>query len=215
MKLVIGNKNYSSWSLRPWLFLSVHGLPFEEVRIALDEETTAAQMALHTEAGKVPVLHDDGLMVWDSLAICEYVSEQYLHGKGWPADTRTRALARSYSAEMHSGFFEIRSKLPMNCRASGRKVALDPALQKDIARIDQIWSRLRAEHQDKGPWLFGEFSITDCMFAPVCSRFATYGIQVSALASTYAQYVLTHEKMLLWIAQGRAETETIKADEAG
>lgn len=215
MKLVIGNKNYSSWSLRPWLFLSVHGIPFEEVRIALDEETTAVQMALYTEAGKVPVLHDDDLMVWDSLAICEYVSEQYLQGRGWPADIRARALARSYSAEMHSGFFDIRNKLPMNCRASGRKVALDPALQKDIARIDQIWSGLRTEHLHQGPWLFGEFSIADCIFAPVCSRFATYGIQVSTLANSYAQHVLAHEKMALWVAQGCAETEIISADEAG
>ena len=215
MKLVIGNKNYSSWSLRPWLFLSVHEIPFEEIRIALDEPTTAEQMALHTEAGKVPVLHDEGLRVWDSLAICEYVSDRYLENRGWPADVKARAVARAISAEMHSSFAELRSKMPMNCRATGRKVALTTALQTDISRIDHIWTNLCTIYQDKGPWLFGEFSIADCMFAPVCSRFHTYDVAVSELASTYLHHVLGHEKMRLWIAQGSAETEIIAADEAG
>lgn len=138
MRLIIGSKNYFSWSLRPWLLLSHHKLPFEEVRIALDQHDTHVQLAQYTDAGKVPVLLDGDLTVWDSLAICEYVSERYLGGSGWPADLRARAQARACCAEMHADFAEIRRQLPMNCRATGRQVRLDAALQKEIARIEHI-----------------------------------------------------------------------------
>lgn len=183
MDLVIGNKNYSSWSLRPWLLLSVHGLPFKEVRVPLEQENTSVGIAQHTEAGKVPVLKDGDLSTWDSLAICEYISEQYLGGGGWPSSVRARAEARSCSAEMHSGFPDIRGQLPMNCRAIGRKVPFNATLEREVARIDRIWSQCRETYSSAGPWLFGEFSIADCMFAPVASRFRTYGVNVSA-AST-------------------------------
>jgi len=145
MKLVIGNKNYSSWSLRPWLLLSFHGVPFEEIRIPLDQADTHTTLSRYTEAGKVPVLQDGDFTVWDSLAICEYVSEKYLNDRGWPVDIRARAIARSCSAEMHSGFPEIRNQLPMNCRAKDRRVPSNPALEKEIARIDRIWSKQREE----------------------------------------------------------------------
>ena len=130
MNLIIGNKNYSSWSLRPWLLLSAHGLPFKEVRIPLYQDDTHSALAQHTDAGKVPVLKDGDLSIWDSLAICEYISEQYLDGGGWPSSIRARAEAKSCSAEMHSGFSEIRSQLPMNCRATGRKVSFSADLER-------------------------------------------------------------------------------------
>ena len=215
MELVIGNKNYSSWSLRPWLFLSVHGLAFKEVRIPLDQDDTYTAIAQHTDAGKVPVLKDGDLTIWDSLAICEYISEQYLDGGGWPSSVRVRAEARSCSAEMHSGFSEIRGQLPMNCRANGRKVPLYADLEREVARIDRIWSQYREIYSSVGPWLFGEFSIADCMFAPVASRFKTYGINVSTASTEYMHYILDHEQMREWVSQAHVESETIVMSEVG
>jgi glutathione S-transferase len=215
MKLIIGNKNYSSWSLRAWLFLSVHDISFEEVRIALSTVTTRSEIAKHTNAGKVPVLHDKDLVVWDSLAICEYISEQYLAGKGWPDDAKDRAIARSCCAEMHSGFFTLRTAMPMNCRALNRSVPISADLQKEISRIDSIWTGLRTQHSDQGPWLFGDFSIADCMFAPVVFRFATYKVAVSESSRKYMASVLTNPKIQLWMEQAKAETETIESEEVG
>ena len=215
MKLIIGNKNYSSWSLRPWFLMAAHDLKFEEVRIPLDQPDTSARIAQYNSAGKVPALIDDDLRVWDSLAICEYISEQYLNGKGWPADPAARAEARACSAEMHSGFPAIRGQMPMNCRAQGRKVPLTAALEKEIARIDSLWTGYCKAHSSTGPWLFGEFSIADCMFAPVASRFETYGVSLSDTARRYQQQILNHPAMQLWISHGRAETEVVEADEAG
>ncbi|ANG63222.1 glutathione S-transferase [Marinobacterium aestuarii] len=215
MNLIIGNKNYSSWSLRPWLLLSFHGVPFEEIRIPLDQDNTRAVLARYTDAGKVPVLQDGDLTVWDSLAICEYISEHYLGGGGWPGEARARAKARSCSAEMHSGFSQVRSQMPMNCRASGRKVVVSPALKRDIARIDQIWSECRETYSGLGPWLFGEFSIADCMFAPVAFRFHTYEVKLSDPAAQYMQFVLSHGKMYDWAEQARTEPETIEMEEVG
>lgn len=215
MKLIIGNKNYSSWSLRAWLLLAAHDLAFEEVRVALSTENTSSEIAKHTKAGKVPVLHDKGLVVWDSLAICEYVSEQYLDGKGWPVDAGHRAEARSCCAEMHSGFFALREKMPMNCRALNRSVVIRPDLQKDISRIDSLWSGLRARYSDYGPWLFGEFSIADCMFAPVVFRFATYNATVSESSKLYMENLLAHPKIKLWLKQAKSEEETVECDEVG
>ncbi len=215
VKLIIGNKNYSSWSLRPWLFLSVNQIPFEEVRIPLYQEATDQAIAGYSEAGHVPVLQDGELTVWDSLAICEYVSEQYLAGKGWPDAVTARAEARSCSAEMHSGFFEIRGKLPMNCRASGRRVSSTPELEEEVARIDRIWSNYRRLHAQHGPWLFGRCCIADCMFAPVAVRFQTYGITLSETATAYMQFVLSTDQMRQWLAQAAAESELIEAAEVG
>ncbi len=215
MKLIIGNRNYSSWSLRPWLLLSVHGIPFEEIRIPLYRRDTEAALSMYTRAGKVPVLHDADTVVWDSLAICEYVSERYLAGGGWPADAGMRAEARSCSAEMHSGFTEIRGQLPMNCRAAGRRVPVTPELKAEIERVDAMWTGLRERFGSAGPWLFGEFSIADCMFAPVASRFSTYGIAVSRASSGYMTHVLGIREMVLWYEQAAAETETLAMSEVG
>lgn len=215
MKLIIGNRNYSTWSLRPWLLLSVNGIPFEEVRIPLYEAGASEAIAEYTGAGKVPVLHDRDLVVWDSLAICEYVSEQYLDGAGWPADVKARAEARSCSAEMHSGFAELRAGLPMNCRATGRQVEITPAMTAEIERIDAMWSGLRQRFAERGPWLFGEFSIADCMFAPVVSRFHTYGVAASGASSAYMAHVLQNREVTLWHRLGAEETETIEMYEVG
>lgn len=215
MKLIIGNKNYSSWSLRAWLLIAASDLPFDEVRIALSTTNTSAEIARHTKAGKVPVLHDGDLVIWDSLAICEYISEQYLNGKGWPAEKKARAEARSCCAEMHSGFFTLRGSLPMNCRAKNRSVASTAELQKEISRIDRLWSEMRGKYGKQGPWLFGEFSIADCMFAPVVFRFATYNIEVSKSSKEYMQTVLQHPKIQLWLSQAKEEVETIESEEVG
>jgi len=215
LKLIIGNKNYSSWSLRPWLLLSVYDIPFEELRIPLFTEHTKQALAPYTDAGKVPVLHDDGAVVWDSLAICEYVSEQHLDGRGWPAEVAERAEARSCSAEMHSGFFHLRNELPMNCRATNRMVAMTPGLAADLQRIEAMWTGLRRRYAHRGPWLFGEFSITDCMYAPVASRFRTYGIDLAPACAAYVEHVLANRYMLLWCGQARDERETIDAEEVG
>ncbi len=215
MQLIIGNKNYSSWSLRPWLLLTHHKLPFEEIRIALDQADTQTKLAQYTDAGKLPVLLDAELTVWDSLAICEYVSERYLDGKGWPADSVARAQARACCAEMHAGFPQIRGQLPMNCRATGRQVPLDAALRREIARIEQIWSIYPETCSASGPWLFGEFSIADCMFAPVVFRFNTYGVEVSEPATRYMNLVLGHEAIQAWHEQAIAEPEVLVTEEVG
>lgn len=215
MKLVIGNKNYSSWSLRAWLLPAVSELPFDEVKISLSTDSSDAEIAKYSDAGMVPVLHDNGLVVWDSLAICEYISEKYLDGRGWPAEQKERARARSCCAEMHSGFFALRQALPMNCRATGRKVVMTEDLQEEISRIDSIWTSLRAGYQNRGPWLFGEFSIADCMFAPVVFRFATYNVTVSESSREYMANVLANPKVQLWHKQAKEEVEVIEDDEAG
>ncbi len=215
MKLIIGNKNYSSWSLRPWLLLSVNDIVFEEIRIPLNTENTHTEFAKYTKAGKVPVLHDKGIVVWDSLAICEYISEQYLGGKGWPAEMEHRAEARSCCAEMHSGFFAVREQMPMNCRATGRKVPMTAELQKEISRIDSLWSLLRERYSGNGPWLFGEFSIADCMFAPVVFRFATYDVAVSEQSKKFMANLLAQPKVQLWLQDAKNEVETIDIAEVG
>lgn len=215
MELVIGNKNYSSWSLRPWLLLTHHGIAFEERRIPLDTAAMPALMAQYTEANKVPVLNDGGLRIWDSLAICEYVSETFLAGRGWPEERSARARARSCAAEMHSGFFALREMLPMNCRATGRHVASSPSLDRDLARIDHIWSTWRQCYRDQGDWLFGEFSIADCMFAPVAFRVRTYGILLSEHSQCYLETLLQHPRMQQWLAQAHSEAERIDAAEVG
>jgi len=215
MKLIIGNKNYSSWSLRAWLLPAMHELPFEEIRIALSTDETAAEIEKYSAAGKVPVLHDGGLIVWDSLAVCEYISEQHLAGRGWPADVQARAEARSCSAEMHSGFFSLREQMPMNCRATNRKVAMTDDLAEEIARIDEMWTGLRVKYSADGPWLFGDFSIADCMFAPVVFRFSTYNVSVSETSEKYMQNVLASPKIQHWLEQARRERETIASEEIG
>lgn len=215
MELIIGNKNYSSWSLRAWLMLSVFGVAFDETKILLGREDTSRQIRKYNKAGKVPALIDQDLTVWDSLAICEYISETYLENRGWPAQTEARAVARSCSAEMHSGFFNIREKLPMNCRAANRKVEISGDLQQEITRVDDLLADLRVKFGSSGDYLFGEFTIADCMFAPVAFRFETYEIEVSQTTGEYMERLLHHPAMQQWLAQAREEAEVIASAEAG
>lgn len=212
LTLVIGNKNYSSWSLRAWLLLRHSGVPFDEVRVALSQPDTTENLRQHSPSLKVPVLKDGSLTVWDSLAICEYVSEQHLHGKGWPQAVASRAQARSFAAEMHSGFQALRSTWPMNIRLQ-RKLPLDGALKRDVERVCDIWTQCLSK--SGGPWLYGEFGIIDAMFAPVALRFHTYQPDLPAPAVAYMQTHLNNPALQEWMKAGRAEKEVIKEDEVG
>ncbi len=214
LKLVIGNKNYSTWSLRPWLLLSGFDISFEEVPLSLRQEGLKARLGEYSDTAKVPVLLDGKLQVWDSLAICEYVSERYLSGQGWPFEVTKRALARAVVAEMHSGFSALRNEMPMNCKAA-RKVTPSEAAKADIARIDQIWSTY-AEPDGAGHLrLFGRFGIADCFFAPVVMRFMTYGTALSTPARSYADSIRQIPALQKWVAAAYRETEVIPEDEAG
>ena len=214
-KLVIGNKNYSSWSLRAWLLLRESGIDFEEQRIPLDTPATKRQLTEVSEAGRVPVLLHDGMTVWDSMAIAETAAELWPDKQLWPAERNARAHARAVSAEMHAGFAALRNGMPMNCRAMGRKVALPDELGTDIDRIISIWSECRHLYADHGDWLFGDFSIADAMFAPVVLRFRTYGINLPESACHYPRRLLQSEAMQEWLLAAESETEVIDNDEIG
>ncbi|MDX1509243.1 MAG: glutathione S-transferase family protein [Woeseiaceae bacterium] len=213
--LVIGNKNYSSWSLRAWFLLREAGIDFVEHRIALDVEDTAKCIAEFSESGRVPVLVLDDECIWDTLAIAETVAERWPEKGLWPADPKARAHARSVSAEMHSGFEVLREQMPMNCRAMGRKVALPDELTRDIDRILHIWTDCRRRYADLGDWLFGTFSIADAMYAPVVLRFRTYGINLPQTAADYGNRVLESPAMQEWLAAAETEIEVIEREEIG
>jgi glutathione S-transferase len=214
-KLIIGNKNYSSWSLRPWLLLREADIEFDEHRIVLDTETTQAEIAEFSPAGRVPVLQLGDLTVWDSLAICETVAERWPEKGLWPDDADERAYARSISAEMHAGFGLLRACMPMNCRAMGRKVPIPDELGDEIDRVIAIWSDCHKHFGDSGGWLFGRFSIADAMYAPVVLRLRTYGINLPESAGYYPQRLLESDAMQDWLAAAECEIEVIEADEKG
>jgi glutathione S-transferase len=215
-KLTIGNKNYSSWSLRAWLLLKEAGIEFDEERIALDLSDTAQKIEAVSPAGCVPVLHLDGVAVWDSLAIAETVAERWPEKQLWPADPVARAHARSISAEMHSSFATLRSCMPMNCRAMGRKVALPDELGDDIDRVIAIWADCHRKYGEMdGGWLFGDFCVADAMFAPVVLRFRTYGINLPESAGFYPHRLLESEALQEWLAAAESETEVIEREETG
>jgi glutathione S-transferase len=214
-RLVIGNKNYSSWSLRTWLLLREAGIEFEELRIALDVTSTAADIASFSPAGRVPVLQLDDLVVWDSLAIAETVAERWPEAELWPANAAARAHARSISAEMHSGFAVLRDSMPMNCRAMGRRVALPDNLTHEIDRIFAIWTDCYRRYGSEDGWLFGKFSVADAMYAPVVLRFRTYGINLPESALHYPRRLLQSTAMQEWLAAAETETDVIERDEKG
>jgi glutathione S-transferase len=215
LKLIIGNKNYSSWSLRSWFLLTEAGIDFDEQRIALDLDNSASEIARFSPAARVPVLMVDEQPVWDTLAIAETVAEKWPDKELWPSDPTARAHARCVSAEMHAGFSVLREAMPMNCRAMGRKVSLPDALTADIDRILDIWSDCHRRYQTQGNWLFGHFSIADAMFAPVVLRFRTYGINLPESASRYPRRVLESESIQSWLAAAESEIEVIKREEIG
>jgi glutathione S-transferase len=215
IKLIIGNKNYSSWSLRSWFLLTEAGIEFEEYRICLDVDNTAAEIARFSPSGQVPVLMLGEQPVWDTLAIAETVAERWPEKELWPSDPAARAHARCVSAEMHAGFPTLREAMPMNCRAMGRKVSLPDALAADIDRVLDIWSDCHRRYESQGNWLFGRFSVADAMFAPVVLRFRTYGINLPDSASNYPRRLLESESIQSWLAAAESEVEVIRSDETG
>ncbi len=212
--LVMGNKNYSSWSLRPWLALRKAGVHIEEKVLPLGTDEYAREISQWSPTQRVPVLIEGDHTVWDSLAICEYVNEAYAEGSFWPGNIRKRAMARAICAEMHSGFNALRQFMPMNCRAAGRSVAMTTELESDIRRISDIWCEC-LEDCNGGPWLFGEFTIADAMFAPVVLRFHTYGVPLHGLARAYVEYVLADKDIGAWMNAAAGESEVMAAGEAG
>ena len=207
LQLVIGNKNFSSWSLRPWLLLKQAGLPFREIPVRLRQADTKAQILAHSPSVKVPALIDGDLTVWDSLAICEYLAEKASlnHVDLWPADPKARAEARSVSAEMHSGFAALRQHMSMEVAASRPGEVQTPEVLADIARIAALWTSCRERFAAAGPFLFGDFSVADAMYAPVAFRFHTYGVELPPLAAAYRDTLLALPAMQEWAAGARAE----------
>ena len=212
-QLVIGNKNYSSWSLRPWLAARHAGIEFDEVRVGLYTPEGAAQLQQLSPSGKAPVWREGELAVWDSLAICEYLAEQ--SPALWPADAIARAVARSVSAEMHSGFTALRTHMTMNARARGRRVAVTPEIAAEIDRIETIWTDCRRRFGAGGPWLFGAFSIADAMFAPVALRFVPYGVSRPGVVDDYVATLMADQHLQAWIADAERESEVLEQFECG
>lgn len=220
MQLYIGNKNYSSWSMRPWVLMRQFGLPFDEVMVRFDSFDPGSQFKRSVGAvsptGKVPVLVDEGFIVWDTLAIAEYLAERFPEQALWPRDRLQRARARSLCAEMHSGFGALRSHCPMNIEASlpevGQQVlASQPAVVADLARVQALWGEALAA--SGGPFLFGEFSIADAYYAPVVARLRCYGLPVNAACQAYMNQVWAAPGVAAWVAEALAEQDFLAFEE--
>jgi len=213
LTLIIGNKNYSSWSMRPWLVLKKTGVAFEEIVIPLDRPETRAEVFKHSPSGFVPTLKDDELTVWDSLAICEYLAEKFPEAALWPQDPSARAVARSVSAEMHSGFSALRTNMPMNVRGNLPGKGRAPGVQEDVNRISAIWRDCRTRFGAAGPYLFGAFSIADAMYGPVISRFVTYQVELDADAKAYVNTMWADPALAAWVEAARREPWVIEKSE--
>ncbi len=220
LKLYIGNKNYSSWSMRPWVLLQQSGIPFQEVMVRFDsfEANSSFKKTLQgaTPTGKVPLLVDGDLAIWDTLAIAEYLAEQFPEKHLWPTDKAARARARSICAEMHSGFTALRGNCPMNIEAqlaeTGALVWRDkPGVRADVQRLVDMWSALLQEHG--GPLLFGDFSVADAYFAPVCMRLKTYALPVPPAIASYVERVCALPGVKAWITQALAEKDFLDFEE--
>jgi len=209
LTIVLGNKNYSSWSLRPWLVLKRTGTPFDEIVIPLSTSETDSRIRVHSPSGRVPVLKHGDFIVWESLAIGEYLAELFPKARLWPEDRRARAHARAISHEMHAGFAALRTHMPMNVRASFPGKGMTPEVKADIDRIVALWTEARSRFGKGGDLLFGDFTIADAMFAPVVSRFRTYRVALPATAQAYADAVWALPEMQAWIAAAKAEKEAI------
>src|SRR6202171_5945575 len=212
LKLVIGNKNYSSWSMRPWLALRANGIAFDEVFIPLytDDKADKDRILSLRHAGKVPALIDGDVTIWDSLSIIEYLAEKFPEARLWPEDRASRAHARSISAEMHSGFMPLRNECGMNLHRPVRAIALSDDARANVARIQEIWAECHARYGKQGPFLFGAFSGADAMFAPVVHRFRTYAIPVAPGAQHYVDAMLSLPAFGEWTRDGLAETLVIE-----
>lgn len=214
LTLVIGNKNLSSWSMRPWVALKAFAIPFTEVRVLLDRPDTSSNIAKWCHSGRVPVLLAGEMTVWDSLAICEYLAEQFPDKHMWPRDVAARAMARSICAEMHSSFASLRATMPMDIKGNYAGRGRSPATQADIGRISEIWEECLSRFGCSG-FLFGDFSIADAFFAPVVTRFKTYGVVLPPALSAYCERVRSHPAVAEWIEQALAETDAPPVPHAG
>jgi glutathione S-transferase len=213
LKLVIGNKNYSSWSFRPWIAMKVAGIAFEEEVISLDAADFKPRVTAISGTGKVPALADGGVHVWESLAILEYLGEKYPHAQLWPADPAARAHARSIAAEMHAGFVPLRRHLPMNMWRPVIRRELPPEVQTNVRRIEAIWTDCRARYGTGGGFLFGAFGAADAMYAPVVSRLHTYAVEVGPVARAYMDAVMALPAWREWQGAALAEPWVLPEDE--
>ena len=212
LTLVIGNKNYSSWSMRPWMALKAAGIAFEEVVIPLytDDPADKQRILKYSPAGKVPILVDGAVTTWDSLAIIEYLAEKFPEKGFWPKDAAARAHARSISAEMHSGFMALRNECSMNIRRPLQQKALSADAKANVERVQDIWSSCRSEYGQGGEFLFGAFSGADAMYAPVAHRFRTYGVEVKGAAAEYMHAMQAHPAFAEWSEGAAKETWAIE-----
>ncbi len=207
LTLIIANKNYSSWSLRPWLAMKYNSLQFKEIRIPLYQPESKQKLRQYSSSGKLPVLLHGSQTIWESLAILEYLAEEFPDLHWYPKDKTAKIIARSISAEMHGGFQKLRENMPMNCRAKypGKGMAL--GVQKDIDRITEIWQQCRQQFGDRGDMLFGKFTIADAMYAPVVMRFVTYGVEVDKVCQDYMEALMALPAMEEWVKAGEEEEE--------
>lgn len=208
--LVIGNKNYSSWSLRPWLILKQLGVDFTEVRIPLYTATSKQEVLKYSSSGKVPLLLHGDLTVWESLSICEYLAECFPEANLWPQERQAKAIARSISAEMHAGFAKLRQYMSMNIRDRLPEKGRQPGVAEDIQRITSIWQECRQNFGANGDFLFGHFTIADAMFAPVVSRFITYVVELDSVSEAYVNTIWSLPAMQDWVSAALTETERIE-----
>jgi len=204
--LYIGNKNYSSWSLRPWLLMKHFGIPFTEHMVSVAGRDYNATLKPLAGNARVPCLHEEGFQIWESIAIAETLAER--HPQMWPADPQARARARSISAEMHAGFAKLRTAMPMNLKLRLKGKPATPEVQRDIDRVIEIWQEARNRFATgDGPWLFGDFSVADAMFAPIVCRFNVYNVPLPPQAAAYRDAMLAHPALQEWYAAALAETE--------
>jgi glutathione S-transferase len=213
LTLIIGNKNYSSWSFRPWIAMKAAGIPFEETVISLDAVDFKARVSAHSGTGKVPVLIDGATTVWESLAILEYLAEKFPDRGLWPADPAARAHARTVASEMHAGFQPLRQHCPMNMWRPVVKRDVPEAVAANVERIDSLWTDCRARFGPGGPFLFGNFGAADAMYAPVVSRFHTYGIEVGPVSNAYMAAVMALPAWAEWRAAAVKEPWVLPHDE--
>jgi glutathione S-transferase len=215
LKLILGNKNYSSWSLRPWIAMRNAAIPFVEEVIPLYEPGSAERMAAYSPTGKVPVLLDGDMVIWESLAILEHVAERFPKAQLWPADPKARAYARAIAAEMHAGFVPLRRQCPMNMRRESRRLKLTAEVEANVRRIEQIWTECRERFGDGGPFLFGAFGAADAMYAPIVSRFSSYAIEVGAVGEAYMAAVMALPAFVEWRDAGIAEPWIMPGNDVG
>jgi glutathione S-transferase len=215
LTLIIGNKNYSSWSLRPWLYMMQLGIDFEEIRIPLYTPDMEAQLAPCFSDSKVPVLIDDGYSIWDSLAIMEYLADKFPEKVSWPSYIKARATARSVSCEMHSSYHALRNEITMNCRAKQQTMPLSADTEQDIERILAVWRHCKRFYGQDGKWLFSQFTIADAMFAPIAIRLHTVDFPMQDIEADYMNTLYNNKYMQRWIKAGREETEVISQFDSG